>query len=45
VQDATRGDAPILAYVEREAGHGVGKPRHKLVAELADRWAFIFQFT
>ena len=45
VQEATSGDGPILAYVEREAGHGAGKPRHKVVAELADRWAFIFQFT
>ena len=45
VQAATAGDAPILAYVEPEAGHGVGKPRHKVVAELADRWAFIFAFT
>ena len=45
VQAATAGDAPIFAYVEPEAGHGVGKPRHKVVAELADRWAFIFAFT
>jgi prolyl oligopeptidase len=44
VQQATAGDAPILAYVEREAGHGVGKPRHKVVAELADRWAFLFTY-
>jgi prolyl oligopeptidase len=44
VQQATAGEAPILAYVEREAGHGVGKPRHKVVAELADRWAFLFTY-
>jgi prolyl oligopeptidase len=44
VQQATSGDAPILAYVEREAGHGVGKPRHKVVAGLADRWAFLFTY-
>jgi prolyl oligopeptidase len=41
VQAATAGDAPIYAYVEADAGHGVGKPRHKVVSELADRWAFI----
>jgi prolyl oligopeptidase len=41
VQAATAGDAPIFAYVEADAGHGVGKPRHKIVSELADRWAFI----
>jgi prolyl oligopeptidase len=42
VQTATIGDAPILLYVEPNAGHGVGKPRSKVVAELADRWAFLF---
>jgi prolyl oligopeptidase len=41
VQAATSGDAPILLYVEANAGHGAGKPRAKLVAELADRWTFI----
>jgi prolyl oligopeptidase len=45
LQEATSGEGPILAYVEREAGHGIGKPRHKVVEELADRWAFIFRFT
>ncbi len=41
VQAATASDAPIYVYVEPNAGHGVGKPRHKIVAELADRWCFI----
>ncbi|GAC1555588.1 MAG: prolyl oligopeptidase family serine peptidase [Vulcanimicrobiaceae bacterium] len=41
VADATSGDAPVYVYVEPNAGHGVGKPRHKVVAELADRWSFI----
>lgn len=41
VMEATAGDAPIYVYVEPHAGHGVGKPRHKVVAELADRWGFI----
>jgi prolyl oligopeptidase len=41
VQAATGGDAPIFAYVEADAGHGVGKPRYKVVSELADRWSFI----
>ncbi|GAC1302867.1 MAG: prolyl oligopeptidase family serine peptidase [Vulcanimicrobiaceae bacterium] len=40
VAEATSGDAPYV-YVEPNAGHGVGKPRHKVVAELADRWCFI----
>jgi prolyl oligopeptidase len=41
VRSATGGSAPILVYVEPDAGHGAGKPRHKRVAELADHWAFI----
>lgn len=41
VQAATSGNAPILLCVEANAGHGAGKPRGKLVAELADRWTFI----
>ena len=42
VAAATSGDGPILLFVEPSAGHGAGKPRHKVVAELADRWSFIF---
>ena len=38
---ASGGSAPIFIYVEPDAGHGAGKPRHKRVAELADHWAFI----
>ncbi len=38
---ATSGDGPILVYVETNAGHGAGKPRDKIVAELTDRWSFI----
>ena len=41
VAEATSGDAPIYVYVEANAGHGIGKPRHKVVAELADRWSFL----
>jgi prolyl oligopeptidase len=42
VQAATSSGAPVLVHVEPNAGHGVGKPRGKLVAELADRWSFLF---
>jgi prolyl oligopeptidase len=42
VQAATSSGAPVLVHVEPNAGHGVGKPRCKLVAELADRWSFLF---
>ncbi|MBD5605155.1 MAG: S9 family peptidase [Candidatus Eremiobacteraeota bacterium] len=41
LQEAMRGDAPVLVHVEQNAGHGAGKPRDKIVAELADRWGFI----
>ncbi|MBD5635333.1 MAG: S9 family peptidase [Candidatus Eremiobacteraeota bacterium] len=40
VLQATSGDAPLI-YVEPNAGHGAGKPRDKIVAELTDRWSFI----
>jgi prolyl oligopeptidase len=39
VQASTAGDAPVLVHVEENAGHG--KPREKIVAELADRWGFL----
>ena len=39
---ATSGDGPTFIFVEPSGGHGAGTPRHKVVAELADRWAFIF---
>jgi prolyl oligopeptidase len=42
VQAATASDAPVLVHIAPNAGHGVGKPREKLVAELADRWSFLF---
>ena len=35
-------DTLTLLRVELDAGHGQGKPIHKVVAELADRWGFIF---
>jgi prolyl oligopeptidase len=41
VQEATSGTADILLAVEPNAGHGAGKPRRKVVAELVDRWSFI----
>jgi prolyl oligopeptidase len=43
LQEATRGTAPILVFVEPDAGHGFGKPRRKQVEEFADRWAFFFE--
>jgi prolyl oligopeptidase len=41
LQAAQAGDAPVLIRVETDAGHGVGKPTDKLVAERADVVAFL----
>jgi prolyl oligopeptidase len=41
LQAAQGGDAPVLIRVETDAGHGVGKPTDKLVAERADVVAFL----
>ena len=42
MQAATSGDAPILLRYEQSAGHGRGKPLHKVVNEWADIWSFVF---
>ena len=42
LQAAQSGDAPILLRVDVRAGHGLGKPKGKLLDEVADRWAFAF---
>jgi prolyl oligopeptidase len=42
LQYAQSGDAPILLRVEERAGHGMGKPKTKLLDEIADNWIFAF---
>jgi prolyl oligopeptidase len=42
LQAATSSDQPILLRLETKAGHGAGKPRSKILDELADVWSFIF---
>ena len=45
IQAATGSDPatePILLQVERDGGHGQGKPLRLRIEEAADRWAFIF---
>jgi len=42
LQTAQSGDGPILLRVDKRAGHGLGKPKGKLLDEVADRWAFAF---
>jgi prolyl oligopeptidase len=41
LQAAQAGPQPILIQVETKAGHGAGKPMSKVIAEQADRWAFL----
>jgi prolyl oligopeptidase len=41
LQAAHSGDAPVLIRIETKAGHGAGKPTAKIIAEAADKWAFL----
>lgn len=43
LQQVQAGEAPVLIRIENNAGHGAGKPTDKVIAEIADRWAFMFQ--
>jgi len=43
MQEATSSSQPILVRIETKAGHGVGKPRHKQLEELADEYTFFFR--
>jgi prolyl oligopeptidase len=41
LQAAQGGNAPVLIRIESKAGHGAGKPTGKVIAEAADRYAFL----
>jgi prolyl oligopeptidase len=41
VQHATASSRPVLLRTELQAGHGAGKPIHKVVEEYADVFAFL----
>ena len=41
LQAAQAGPRPVLIQIETKAGHGAGKPTSKVIAEQADRWAFL----
>lgn len=43
LQEAQGGDAPILLRVEKNAGHGLGKPTSKVIEEQADIYTFLFK--
>ncbi len=41
LQAAHEGEKPVLIRIETKAGHGAGKPTTKIIAEIADKWAFL----
>lgn len=41
LQETHGGKNPVLIRIDAKAGHGAGKPTSKLIAEAADRWAFL----
>jgi prolyl oligopeptidase len=41
LQAAQAGDAPVVIRIDTDAGHGLGKPVHKLIDERADVVAFL----
>lgn len=42
LQEANGGPNPILLRIETKAGHGLGKPTTKVIEELTDVYAFLF---
>ena len=45
LQAAQAGDQPVLIRIDVKSGHGPGKPTAKLIDEVADRLAFMTEFT
>lgn len=45
LQHADLGSRPRLLRVDTQAGHGLGKPTHKAIAEIADMWTFAAYWT
>lgn len=45
LQQAHEGDNPVLIRIDKEAGHGAGKPTSKILDEIADIWSFVFYNT
>jgi prolyl oligopeptidase len=45
LQAAQAGDSPVIIRIDVKSGHGAGKPTAKLIEEVADRLAFITEFT
>ncbi len=43
LQEKREGGPPALIRIDSNTGHGPGKPTHKLIAEAADAWSFVFR--
>ena len=42
LQDVYKGANPVMIRIETKAGHGAGKPTEKIIEEIADEYAFMF---
>ena len=42
MQEKQKGSAPVMIRIDKNAGHGSGKPTDKQIEEWADIWAFVF---
>jgi prolyl oligopeptidase len=42
LQEKHQGPNPVLIRIEKQAGHGAGKPTAKIIDEEADKWSFMF---
>jgi len=42
LQEHQAGKEPILIRIDKNAGHGAGKPTAKQIEEAADMWSFVF---
>jgi len=43
LQEYNTGDNPALIRIDTKAGHGAGKSTNMVIAEYADKWAFMLQ--
>jgi prolyl oligopeptidase len=41
LQEMHKGDNPVLIRIDTKAGHGAGKSTSQIIAEQADKWAFM----
>ncbi len=42
LQEHYKGNNPMLIRIDKQAGHGAGKPTSKVIDEAIDVWAFVF---